>query len=132
MEAGHKDGRHKIHCMEEDLAETRNKSYETVENTRCYSRRQISEMEDKVYAKSDKAEYTRHAIRQQAAEIIDEDKEKLVELQKLASKNMADKMAYMEENTSEFRGVTCHKMADVEEKTAAMALEMRINPSTCK
>ena len=98
MEAGHEDGRNKMHCMEEDLAETRNKSDETVENTRCYSRRQISEMEDKVYAKSDKAEYTRHAIRQQAAEIIDEDKEKVTEVQQLASRKMDEKMAYTEEN----------------------------------
>ena len=63
-----------MHCLEETLAETRKNSGETVAETRCDALRQISEMEDKVYAKSDKAEETRHAIYQHAAEILSEEK----------------------------------------------------------
>ena len=60
--------------MKKDLVETRTKSAETVAETRCDARCQISEMEDKVYAKSEKAEYMRHVSRQKAADILAEDK----------------------------------------------------------
>ena len=51
MEDEREDGWQKMNCMKEDLAETRKKSSDTMEEMRCYSHRQISEMEDKVYAK---------------------------------------------------------------------------------
>ena len=51
MEAEREDGRQKMHFLEEELAETRKKSSETVAETRCDAWHQIYEMEDKVYAK---------------------------------------------------------------------------------
>ena len=41
MEAEREDGQKKIHCLEEQLAETRKKSAETVADTRWDSRQQI-------------------------------------------------------------------------------------------
>ena len=52
------------------MAETRNKSADTVEETRSDARRQTDEMEDKVYANYDNAEDTRRTIHQQVAEIL--------------------------------------------------------------
>ena len=57
-EAEGEDRRQKMNCLEEDLAETRKKSSDTVADTRCDSCHQIDEMEDKVYAKAEKAEET--------------------------------------------------------------------------
>ena len=50
-----------MHCMEEELVDTRKKSSEAVADTRFDSHRQISEMEDMVYAKADKSEEARRA-----------------------------------------------------------------------
>ena len=44
-----------MHFLEEELAETRKKSAETVAKTMCDYRRQITVMEYKLYAKDDKA-----------------------------------------------------------------------------
>ena len=55
--------------------------------------RQIYEMEDRVYKNVEKAEDTRRASRQQAAEILADEKETVAEVRRLASKNMAEKMA---------------------------------------
>ena len=73
-EAEREDRRKNMHFLEEELAEKMNNSAETVTDTRCDECCKISEMEDKVYAKSDKAEETRHAIYQHAAEILSEEK----------------------------------------------------------
>ena len=70
MEAEREDGQNKIHCLEEELAETRNNSAERVVETSFDVRYQITEMEDKVYAKFDKAEETRGSIRQQAKKML--------------------------------------------------------------
>ena len=43
---------------------------------------------------------------------------------RLASKNMDDKMAEMEESSTELRRVARHKMADMEENAAEIACEM--------
>ena len=67
----------KMHFLEEELAETRNKLYETVAETRCYAGLQISEMEQKVYVKSQKAEEMRSASHLQASEILAEEKYKV-------------------------------------------------------
>ena len=64
--------------------------------TRCDDRRQIAEMEDKVYVKADKAEDMRRDISRKAAEILAEDKEKVEEVRRLASRKMAEKMLDME------------------------------------
>ena len=44
-EAEGEDRRQKMNCLEEDLAETRKNLFETVAETRCDARLQISEME---------------------------------------------------------------------------------------
>ena len=56
-----------MHCLKKNFYETREKSDETMAETRCYARRQISEMEDKMYAKTEKTDKTRRASRQQTA-----------------------------------------------------------------
>ena len=67
----------------------------------------------------------RRASHQHATDILVEDKEKLYEVRRLASKNMAENMAEMEENPAELRRVTLCKMDHMEEKEAYMAREMR-------
>ena len=69
-----------MHFLERELDETRKKSYNTVEETRCVSDSQISEIEDKVNENSEKKEETRRASRQQSAEILAEEKEKVANL----------------------------------------------------
>ena len=59
MEVEREDGRKNMRFIEDGLNETRKKSAETVADTRCDARIQISEIEDKVYAKFEKAEETR-------------------------------------------------------------------------
>ena len=54
MEDEREDGRQNMHCMEDELAETRKKSAETVLEKRCDDFYQIYEMKDKVYAKFEK------------------------------------------------------------------------------
>ena len=66
--------------LERELDETRKKSYNTVEETRCVSDSQIYEIEDKVNENSEKKEETRRASRQQSAEILAEEKEKVANL----------------------------------------------------
>ena len=78
------------------MYETRNNSDETVAETRCYARRQISEMKDKVHAKFYKAEETRLSSHRQAEEMLAEEKEKVDEVQRLASKNVSENMEEME------------------------------------
>ena len=56
-----------------------------------------------MYGFFEKVEETRRASRRQAANILAEEKEKVAEVGRLASKNMAEKMAEMEENSSEVR-----------------------------
>ena len=56
-----------MNCLEKELADTRKNSDETVAETSCDAHRQISEMEDKVYAKTDKEYDTRRGRRQQEA-----------------------------------------------------------------
>ena len=90
-------GRQKMHCMEEDMAEKRNNSSETVAETRCDARHQNAEMEYKVYAKAEKSEEMRRASCRQSVEILDEEKEKVAEVQRLDSRNMDEKMADMQE-----------------------------------
>ena len=101
-----------MHFLERELDETRKKSYNTVEETRCVSNSQISEIEDKVNENSEKKEETRRASRQQSAEILAEEKEKVANLWWLHSKDMTKKMADMEENIAEVRQVTCIRMSD--------------------
>ena len=98
--------------------------------SRCDAPRQISEMEDKVYAKFEKAEYTRCDSLRQAAEIIAEDKDEVAEVWRLPSKNMSDIMSDMEENYAEVRRVNRHKMDDMEEKAAEMSRDMRRKTAT--
>ena len=69
-----------MHFLERELDETRKKSYNTVEETRCVSDSQIYEIEDKVNENSEKKEETRRASRQQSAEILAEEKEKVANL----------------------------------------------------
>ena len=69
MEDEGEDGRKKINCLEEDLGETRIKTYETVVETRCDYCHQIDELEEKVYSKDEKAEEKRRNIHRQAEEI---------------------------------------------------------------
>ena len=78
-----------MHYLEEELAELRKKSDDTVADPRCDARHQIAEIEDNFYANSDKAEETRLASIQQAADILAEEKEKAEEVLQLASCNMA-------------------------------------------
>ena len=92
-----------MYFLEEELADTRKKSAETVAETRCDTRRQSSEMEDKVYGSFEKSKDLRRASRQQAAEILTEEKEKVSEVRRLASKNMAEKMANMERKSAEVK-----------------------------
>ena len=125
MEANSEDRQKKIYCLGEDLAQTSKKSSETVAETRCDARRKIAEVEDIVYTKADKEKDTRHAIHRQSAVIISEDKQKVVKVRQLASKNMSESMAEMEENTSELRQVTRHKMAGMEQKAAEMVHKTR-------
>ena len=73
-------------------------------------------MKDKVHAKFDKAEETRLSSHRQAEEMLAEEKEKVDEVQRLASKNMSENMAEMEENYAEVIRVTCCKMDYMEEK----------------
>ena len=61
MEAEREYGWQNMHCLEDELAETRKKPDETVAETRFDSRRHIHEMEDKVYVIFEKAEGTRCA-----------------------------------------------------------------------
>ena len=73
------------------------KSDETVAVMRCDARRQISDMEDKVCAKFEKAEETRHASHRQTENMLSKEKDKVAEVRRLAFKNMAEKMADTEE-----------------------------------
>ena len=63
MEAEREDGRKKMHCLEEELADTRKKSDESVTEMRCDARHQIGEMGDKLYVKYEKVEGMRRASR---------------------------------------------------------------------
>ena len=67
------------------MDETRKKSAEKVAEMGFDACCQISEMEDKVYAKFEKAEETRRASRRQAANILSEEKYKVGEVGLLAS-----------------------------------------------
>ena len=125
MEVEREDGRKNMHFIEEELTETRKKSAETVADTRCDARIQISEIEDKVYAKFKKAEVTRRDSLWQAAEILSDEKERVAEVRRLKYKNMADKIADMEEKSAEMIRVTRHKMDDMEEKAADITHDMR-------
>ena len=80
IEAEREEGWQKMHFLERELDETRKKSYNTVEETRCVSDSQIYEIEDKVNENSEKKEETRRASRQQSAEILAEEKEKVANL----------------------------------------------------
>ena len=118
-----------MNFLEDELAKTRNKSVGTLAETRCDSRLQMAEMGDEFYAKYYKSEEMRHSRRQQAAEIIYEEKEKVDKVRRVSSKNMDEKMAYMEENSAEMRRFTCRKMADIEKKAVEMAHKMREKPA---
>ena len=118
-----------MNFLEDELAKTRNKSVGTLAETRCDSCLQMAEMGDKFNAKYYKSEEMRHSRRQQAAEIIYEEKEKVDKVRRVSSKNMDEKMAYMEENSAEMRRFSCCKMADMEKKAAEMAHEMREKPA---
>ena len=50
-------------------------------------------------------------------------------MRRLTSENISDNMAYMEENIAEVRQVTRRNMADIEEKSAYMAHEMKRKPA---
>ena len=78
-----------MHFLEEELAEPRKNSADTVADPRCDARQQIAEIEENFNAKDDKAEETRHASIQQAADIIAKEKEKAEEVLQLDSCNMA-------------------------------------------
>ena len=116
MEDEREDGRQNMHCMEDELAETRKKSAETVLEKRCDDFYQIYEMKDKVYAKFEKAEETRCVSSQQAEYILSEEKDKVSEVRQLPYKNIDEKMSYLEENSAEARRFTFRRMADMEEK----------------
>ena len=115
IEAEREDGRQNMHCMKEELDDTSKKSDEILVETRCDSICQISEMEEKVYAKSEKAEETRHASHQKSADILDEEKEKVTKVRRLASCKIADNIAEIEENIAEVRRVTFRNMDDTED-----------------
>ena len=61
-----------MHCLWEELDEIRRMLYETVSGKKFDGHRQISEMEDKVYAKIEKSEEMRPARHRQTAEILAE------------------------------------------------------------
>ena len=67
LEAEREDGQQKMHCLKEELDETRKKSSETEAEKRCDELRQIYETEEKVYAKAEKAEDKKNASRRQVA-----------------------------------------------------------------
>ena len=100
-----KDGRQNMHCMEEDLSDTSKNSSETLTETRC------DEMEDHVYVKFDNTEETSRANRQKSSGIHAEEKHKVAEVRRLASKKMAENMEKMEETSAEARQVTRYDMA---------------------
>ena len=125
MEDEREDGQKKMHYLKEELAKTKKNSNETVTETSCDERRQIAEMEDKLYENFKKSEETRRASPLQAAKMLAEEKENVDEVQRLASKKMDENMADMEGNTAELRQVACCKMDDMEEKAEKMAPEMR-------
>ena len=118
MESEREDGQKRMNCLEEELVQTRNNSTETVAETRFDSRHQIDEMEDKVYGVFKKAEETRRAICRQAEKILAQEKEKVAEVRRLDSKNMADNMAEMDGNSAEVIQVARSNMGDMEEKSA--------------
>ena len=68
------------------MDERSNKSAEIVAETRCDARRQIVEIEDEVFAKFEKAGETRRSICLPSSDILAEEKEKVAELRRLASK----------------------------------------------
>ena len=72
------------------------------------------------------------ARRRKVAQIIAEKKEKVPEVRLLASKNMAEKMADMEENSAELRQFNHCKTDDMEQKAAEMSREMRRKPRCIK
>ena len=115
IEAEREDGRQNMHCLKEELDDTSKKSDEILVETRCDSICQISEMEEKVYAKFEKAEETRHASHQKSADILDEEKEKVTKVRRLASCKIADNIAEIEENIAEVRRVTFRNMDDTED-----------------
>ena len=78
-----------------------------------------------MYERFDKSEETRHVSHQQSEKILSEEKDNVAEVQRLASKNMAEKMAYMEENFEEVRKFTRRKMYNMEERVLDMAREMK-------
>ena len=92
-----------MYYMEDELAETQNKSSETVAETRYDAHRQIAEMKDKVYEFFDKAEDMRRAICRNTANTLPNEKEKVPEVRQITSKETAEKMAEMEENSAEVR-----------------------------
>ena len=59
-----------MHFLEEELAETRKDSAETVAETRGDTCIQIAKIEDKVYAIFETSEETRRASRQQSEDIL--------------------------------------------------------------
>ena len=85
----------------------------------------FDKMEDKVYGIFEKAEERRRASLQQAANILAEEKEKVDEMRRPAYKNMDENMVDMEGEYTEVRQVIRHRMADMEEKAADMARDMR-------
>ena len=125
MDNESEDRLQKMHCLEQELAEASMKSDETVEETRCDSCRQFFEMEEKVYAKYQRAEETRSDIRRQASEILADQKYNMVDVWRLASCKMAENMEEMEENTAEVIQVTCCKMAYMEDRAEDMTCKMR-------
>ena len=82
-------------------------------------------MKDKVHAKFDKSEETRLSSHRQAEEMLAEEKEKVDEMRRPAYKNMDENMVDMEGEYTEVRQVIRHRMADMEEKAADMARDMR-------
>ena len=56
----------------------------------------------------------------QAADVIDEEKEKVAEVRRLTSRKMSE----TEEMTAEVRWITYHNMAYMEDKAVDMAFEM--------
>ena len=103
MQAEREDGRKKMYYMQDELAETQNKSYETVAETRYDAHRQIAEMKDKVYEFFDKAEDMRRAICRNTANTLPNEKEKVPQVRQISSKETAEKREEMEENSAEVR-----------------------------
>ena len=81
-----------MHCMEEELTDTRKNSDDTVEDMRCDSHHQIFEMKNKVYAIFEKSEYARRDSRRQEAYILAQEKYKVADVRQLAFKQMDEKM----------------------------------------